>query len=128
MRAPSAGCLWSFWWACEAVGKAENAAERRFFELLCVASKPRSWYRTLLVSDLPDAHELPVLDLRGVACPVTWARAKVALEALRPGTRVTVLTDDERSARDLPKAAESEGYAVLAVTRKGTTTAIRIER
>ena len=80
------------------------------------------------MSDSPDPRELPLLDLRGVPCPVTWARAKVVLETLRPGTRIVVLTDDERSARDLPKAAESEGYAVLAVTHEGKTTAIRIER
>ena len=59
---------------------------------------------------------------------MTWARAKAALEALPRGARVVVLTDDERSARDLPKAAESEGYAVLAVTREGATTVVRIER
>ena len=69
-----------------------------------------------------------ILDLRGVPCPVTWARAKVALEVLARGTRVVVLTDDERSARDLPAAAESEGYAVLEILRDGATTRIRIER
>jgi tRNA 2-thiouridine synthesizing protein A len=72
--------------------------------------------------------EEQVLDLRGVPCPVTWARAKVALEALTRGARLLVVTDDERSVRDLPTAAESEGYAVLEVTREGTTTRIRIER
>ena len=61
-------------------------------------------------------------------CPVTWARTKVVLEALPRGARVVVLTDDERSVRDLPKAAESEGYAVLEVSRDGATTRIRIER
>jgi len=53
------------------------------------------------------------LDLRGLPCPLTWARAKVFLEGLTAGTLVEILTDDERSARDLPAAAEAEGYAVL---------------
>ena len=74
------------------------------------------------------ASEERILDLRGVPCPVTWARAKVALEALDRGTRVVVVTDDDRSARDLPVAAESEGYAVLEISRDGDTTRIRIER
>jgi TusA-related sulfurtransferase len=69
-----------------------------------------------------------LLDLRGVPCPVTWARAKAVLEGLAPGTCVTVLTDDRRSARDLPAAAEAEGYAVLATREEGATTFIRIER
>lgn len=77
---------------------------------------------------MSDALDSRTLDLRGVPCPVTWARAKAVLEALPRGARVVVLTDDARSARDLPKAAESEGYAVLAVTSEGTTTAVRIER
>jgi TusA-related sulfurtransferase len=41
---------------------------------------------------------------------------------------VTVLTDYRRSARDLPAAAEAEGYAVLAIRDEGATTFIRIER
>ena len=90
---------------------------RRLAGLQVVATTPR-------VSG-PDEHSL---DLRGVPCPVTWARAKVALEALPRGARVLVITDDERSARDLPVAAESEGYAVLDITREGGTTRIRIER
>jgi TusA-related sulfurtransferase len=53
------------------------------------------------------------LDLRGIPCPLTWARAKVALEGLATGTIVEVITDDERSAHDLPPAAEAEGYAVV---------------
>ena len=69
-----------------------------------------------------------MLDLRGVPCPVTWARAKTLLEDLARGARVVVLTDDPRSARDIPGAAEAEGYAVLAVVREGTTTSIHIER
>ena len=78
---------------------------------------------------MTEAHENDLLlDLRGVPCPVTWARAKTVLEGLEPGARVAVLTDDRRSARDLPGAAEAEGYAVLAIRDDGATTLIRIER
>ena len=31
------------------------------------------------------------LDLRGVKCPLSWARAKVHLETLAPGQEVDVL-------------------------------------
>jgi TusA-related sulfurtransferase len=50
------------------------------------------------------------------------------LEGLEPGARIRVLTDDPRSARDLPGAAEAEGYAVLEIEHAGATAAILIER
>jgi TusA-related sulfurtransferase len=69
------------------------------------------------------------LDLKGVPCPLNWARAKVRLESLRPGERLEVVVDDRRSVRDLPRAAEAEGYAVLAVEQVGATVwTILIER
>jgi len=52
------------------------------------------------------------LDLRGVPCPLSWARTKVRLEALVPGEQLTVAVDDPKGARDIPRAAEAEGYAV----------------
>ena len=55
------------------------------------------------------------LDLRGVRCPLNWARAKVHLETLPAGAVVALLIDDPKGARDIPRAAEIEGYAVLAV-------------
>jgi TusA-related sulfurtransferase len=64
------------------------------------------------LSEAPPAVEL---DLRGVPCPVNWARAKVRLEALARGERVVIVVDDPRSVRDLPLAAEASGHAVTAV-------------
>ncbi len=53
------------------------------------------------------------LDLRGVRCPLSWARAKVRLEDMARGDRLTLILDDPRGVRDIPRAAEAEGYAVL---------------
>lgn len=66
------------------------------------------------------------LDLRGVPCPLTWARTKVFLEGAATGTVVEVVTDDDRSVRDLPAAAEAEGYAVLKTEPWGKTGAVAI--
>ncbi len=52
------------------------------------------------------------LDLRGVACPLSWAKAKVRLELLPRGATLVLLLDDPRGVRDIPRAAEAEGYAV----------------
>jgi len=50
------------------------------------------------------------LDLRGVKCPLNWARARVVLEDLPAGAQLTLLLDDPRALRDIPRAAEACGY------------------
>jgi len=55
------------------------------------------------------------LDLRGVKCPLNWARAKVHLEQLPEGSELELLLDDPKGVRDIPRAAESAGYVVIAV-------------
>ncbi len=66
-----------------------------------------------------DAHGLGMdpgveqLDLRGVKCPLNWAKAKVRLETLAPGYRLELVLDDPKGARDIPRAAEAEGFDVL---------------
>lgn len=52
------------------------------------------------------------LDLRGVRCPLSWAKAKVLLETLSSGEEVTLILDDPKGVRDIPRAAEAEGYTV----------------
>ena len=61
-----------------------------------------------------EAHGKTVrLDLRGVKCPLNWARAKVRLEQLGRGEVLELTLDDPRGARDIPGAAEAEGYVIL---------------
>jgi len=55
------------------------------------------------------------LDLRGIRCPLAWAKAKVRMETLARGAQIALLIDDPRSLRDLPKAAESSGHHVISV-------------
>jgi TusA-related sulfurtransferase len=54
------------------------------------------------------------LDLRGVKCPLNWAHAKVRLEQMKRGQILELTLDDPRGARDIPRAAEAEGYLILA--------------
>jgi tRNA 2-thiouridine synthesizing protein A len=67
------------------------------------------------VAAVPDCESRRVLDLRGVRCPLAWAKAKVHLEHLAAGTEIDLLIDDPRSLRDLPRAAESNGHHVVAI-------------
>ncbi len=52
------------------------------------------------------------LDLRGVPCPLSWARARVRLDALPRGAVLELLLDDPRAVRDIPRAAEAAGHHV----------------
>ncbi len=77
------------------------------------------------------AHDTPqtvYLDLRGVKCPLNWARAKVRLEQMSRHDVLELTLDDPRSARDIPTAAEAEGYAVLECIPAEGIWRMRIER
>ncbi len=58
------------------------------------------------------------MDLRGVRCPLNWAKAKVQLETLPRGAELELILDDPKGARDIPRAAEAEGYAVVEVEQR----------
>ena len=68
------------------------------------------------------------LDLRGVPCPLSWARAKVRVEQLANGASLELIVDDPKGARDIPRAAEAEGYAVIDVDRRTTEWHIIIQK
>jgi tRNA 2-thiouridine synthesizing protein A len=55
------------------------------------------------------------LDLRGVRCPLSWAKAKVHLESVPRGTEIDLLVDEAQGARDIPRAAEAAGHHVVGV-------------
>lgn len=56
-----------------------------------------------------------VLDLRGVKCPLSWAKARVRLADLPSGHELDLLIDDPQAARDIPRAAEGAGHHVVHV-------------
>ena len=57
------------------------------------------------------------LDLCGVKCPLNWARAKVRLEYLDQGDQLALVIDDPKGRRDIPRAAEAEGYAIVEIAQ-----------
>ena len=68
------------------------------------------------------------LDLRGVKCPLNWAHAKVRLEQMERGEILELLLDDPRGARDIPRAAEAEGYVMLESRAEDRNFRLRIEK
>lgn len=69
-----------------------------------------------------------LLVLRGVRCPLNWARARVRLEEMEIGTRLRLEVDDPGAVRDIPRAAEASGFAVIEVTTLDDGWQIEIER
>ncbi len=68
------------------------------------------------------------LDLRGVKCPLSWAHTKVRLENMERGDTLEVLLDDPRGARDIPRAAEAEGYSVIESAASAGVFTLKIEK
>jgi sulfite reductase (ferredoxin) len=74
-------------------------------------------------------HKPIALDLRGVKCPLNWAHAKVRLEQMARGQILELVLDDPRGYRDIPQAAEAEGYLMLAnEARADGTFVLKIEK
>ena len=53
------------------------------------------------------------LDLRGLLCPLTWAKTKYALQNLRRGEELLVLLDHRPAVPDIRRNAEEIGHEVL---------------
>lgn len=67
------------------------------------------------------------LDLRGIKCPVSWARAKVRIETLTRGHEIDLLVDEPQAARDIPRAAETAGHHLVSVAAEGGHWRITLE-
>ncbi|HYR19910.1 MAG TPA: sulfurtransferase TusA family protein [Myxococcales bacterium] len=53
------------------------------------------------------------LDLRGLLCPLTWAKTKYALQKLRRGEDLLVLLDHRPAVPDIRRNAEELGHEIL---------------
>jgi tRNA 2-thiouridine synthesizing protein A len=53
------------------------------------------------------------LDLRGLLCPLTWARTKYALSKLPRGAELRVLLDHRPAVPDIKRNAEELGHEVV---------------
>ncbi len=54
------------------------------------------------------------LDARAFACPLSWVKAKVALDRLAEGQVLEVWLGAGEPAESVPRTAEEEGHRVLA--------------
>ena len=59
------------------------------------------------------------IDLRGLLCPVTWARTKYALSKLAAGDELRVLLDHRPAVPDIKRNTEEIGDEVLSAQEIG---------
>lgn len=52
------------------------------------------------------------LDIRAYVCPLTWVKAKIALDVLEPGESLEVLLREGEPLENLPRTAQEEGHDV----------------
>lgn len=55
----------------------------------------------------------PRLDLRGVGCPLTFVRTRIALDHLPLGEALEVLLDEGEPAESVPRSCREDGDEVL---------------
>ncbi|HIA14224.1 MAG TPA: sulfurtransferase TusA family protein [Nitrospirales bacterium] len=56
---------------------------------------------------------MPVLDLRGVQCPINYVKTKLRLEMMDSGERLAVFLDDGEPIRNVPASLKNDGHTVL---------------
>jgi len=69
-------------------------------------------------SNSGDERGAHVADLRTVACPINFVKAKIALSAIPVGEVLDVLLDEGEPMRNVPASFSEQGQEVLAVERE----------
>ncbi len=57
----------------------------------------------------PDKH----INIKGLVCPYTFVKAKLAIESIEIGQTLEILLDSEEASRNIPKSMEDHGQKVL---------------
>ncbi|HBN81795.1 MAG TPA: sulfurtransferase TusA family protein [Ruminococcaceae bacterium] len=62
------------------------------------------------------------VDITDVVCPVTFVKAKVALEELEEGQILSIRMNDGEPVQNVPRSVKEEGHRVLKLTDNGDGT------
>jgi len=61
------------------------------------------------------------INIKGLVCPYTFVKAKLAVEDLEVGQTLEILLDYEEASRSIPKSMENHGQRVLKVEKINDT-------
>ena len=53
------------------------------------------------------------INIKGLVCPYTFVKAKLAIESLEIGQILEILLDSEEASRNIPKSMEDHGQKML---------------
>lgn len=56
---------------------------------------------------------MTTLDITPDTCPITYVRTKLALEAMAPGERLTVVMRQGEPSRNVPRSLREDGYPII---------------
>ncbi len=68
------------------------------------------------------------LDLRGVACPLNYVKAKLCLQQLAAGDTVDIWLDAGDPIKNVPVSLANDGHKILDVQETGDPCRVRVER
>lgn len=57
------------------------------------------------------------VDIRGLVCPYTFVKSKLAIEAMQKGQVLEILLDYEEASRNVPRSMQEQGQNVLSVDK-----------
>ncbi len=61
------------------------------------------------------------INIKGLVCPYTFVKAKLAIESMEVGQVLEILLDYEEASRSIPKSMEDHGQKVLKVEKINST-------
>ena len=61
------------------------------------------------------------IDIKGLVCPYTFVKAKLAIESMEVGQMLEIVLDYEEASRSIPKSMEDHGQKVLRVEKVNDT-------
>ncbi|MEJ2182822.1 MAG: sulfurtransferase TusA family protein [Nitrospirota bacterium] len=61
------------------------------------------------------------VDIKGLVCPYTFVKAKLAIEEMEVGQVLEILLDYEEASRNIPRSMEDHGQKVLGVEKVNDT-------
>ena len=69
-----------------------------------------------------------IIDLRGVACPLNFVKAKLELEKLETGSILMVLLDEGEPVQNVPVSFIQQGQDVIEIKKLGEHFSVKVRR
>jgi TusA-related sulfurtransferase len=68
------------------------------------------------------------INIKGLVCPYTFVKSKLAIETMEIGEVLEILLDYQEATRSIPKSMEDHGHSILKVEKVNDTDWIIVVR